>query len=176
VNLSSSQRQYLLIGQCLVPLAINFVLNGLIAFGMFRGLRAVPIWAMKSSAGPDLIGTCFFLPAITCLIVTPIVRRHIRRGLVAPASWSESLPGALRLFRRALPMRALLFGLVGLGLFGSFVAAVLVIAGPASLGLTPFVWLKASFSAALGGVVTPIIGLVALTEGGQQGAGGLTRR
>jgi hypothetical protein len=168
VNLSSSQRQYILIGHFVVPLAINFVLNGVIAFAMFRGLRAVPTWAVESSAGPDLIGTCFFLPAITCLIVTPIVRRHIRRGLVAPASWPESLPSSLRLFRRALPMRALLFGLVGLGVFGSLVAATLVIAGPASFGLTPFLWLKASFSAALGGLVTPIIGLVALTEAEQR--------
>jgi hypothetical protein len=164
VNLLSSQRQYLLVGQCLMPFAINFVLNGLIGLAMFRGVDPVPTWGIESSAGPDLIGTCFFLPAITCLIVTPIVRRHIRAGMIEPASASGFLPSWLRPFQRPLAARAVLFGVAGLALIGSLVAAVLLSAAPAQFGLTPFLWLKASFSAVLGGAVTPIIGLVALAE------------
>ena len=163
MNLSSNQRQYLLVGQCLIPFVINFVLNGLIGLLMFRGVNPVPTWGIESSAGPDLIGTCFFLPAITCLIVTPIVRRHVRGGMVEPTA-AEDLPIWLQPFRRPLATRAALFGLAGLAFIGSLVAAALLSAGPTHFGLGPFLWFKASFSAVLGGAVTPIIGIVALAQ------------
>jgi hypothetical protein len=164
MKLSPNQRQYLLFAQGFIPFVFNFVLNGLIGLAVFRGVNPVPTWGVESSAGPDLIGTCFFLPAITCLIVTPIVRRHIRAGVVERVSGSEGLPSWLRLFQRSLAARAVLFGLAGVAVIGTLVAAVLLAAGPAQFGLTPFVWLKASFSGVLGGAVTPIIGLVALAE------------
>ena len=165
MNLSPGQRQYLLVGQCIVPFAINFALNGALGLLMFGGVDPVPTWGIESSAGPDLIGTCFFLPAISCLIVTPLVRRHVRAGTVeaAPAQPGE-LPSWLRPFRRPLIARCLVFGLGGLALVGSLVAVGLLSLGPTQFGLTPFLWFKASFSAVLGGAVTPIIGLVALTE------------
>ena len=164
MKLSSDQRRYLLFAQCFIPFAINFVLNGLLGFLMFRGMNPVPTWGIESSAGPDLIGTCFFLPAITCLIVTPLVRRHIRSGMVERISPSEGLPGWLRPFQRPLAGRALVFGLVGLTLVGVPLAGGLLSAAPAQSGLILFLWFKASFSAVLGGAVTPIIGLVALAE------------
>ena len=164
MTLSSAQRRYLLVAHCIVPFAINFVLNGAIGLLMCQGVDPVPIWGVQSSAGPDLVGTCFFLPAITCLIVTPLIRRHLRSGVVERATQPEGLPSILRPFRRSLPTRALLFGIAGISLVGSLVAASLLSLGPAELGLASFLWLKASFSAVLGGAVTPIIGLVALAE------------
>ena len=164
MKLSSNQRKYLLFNQCLIPFVINFVLNGLIGLVMFRGVNPVPTWGAQPSVGPDLIGTCFFLPAITCLIATPIVRRHIRRGVVERTSESECLPSWLRPLRCSLAARAVLFGLTGLGLIGGLATAVLLTAAPTEFGLTPFLWFKASFSAVLGGAVTPIIALVALAE------------
>ncbi len=164
MNLSSKQRQYLFVGQCLIPFVISFVLNGLIGLLMFRGVNPVPIWGINLSAGPDLIGTCFFLPATTCVIVTPIVRHHVRGGMVEPVSAAEDLPIWLQPFRRPLATRAALFGLVGLAFIGSLVAAALLSVGPTHFELRPFLWFKASFSAVLGGAITPIIGIAALAE------------
>ena len=169
MQLSSSQRQYLLVAQCLIPIGINFVLNGLLVLIIFRGVNPVPTWGVESSAGPDLISTCFFLPLITCLIDTPIVRRHVRRGMVDPVSSPKDLPRWLQPFRRPLAARAVLFGLTGLALIGSLVAGVLLSVGLMQFGLIPFLWFKASFSAVFGGVVTPVIGIVALAEGEPQG-------
>lgn len=163
MTLSTPQRQYLLVGQCAVPIVINFVLNGVIGLLMFRGVNPVPTWGISSSAGPDLIGTCFFLPAITCLIVTPLVGRHLRSGMVEGVK-PGSLPAWLRPLRRPLAARAALFGLAGLVVFGGMVAACLLSIGPEQFGLAPFLWFKASFSAVLGGLVTPAIGIVALVE------------
>ena len=61
----------------------NFLLNGAIAWLLFRSLERVPLWGQQSIAG-DTIGTCFFLPFFTALIVTPLVRRRVRAGSVAP--------------------------------------------------------------------------------------------
>ena len=165
MRLSSLQRQYLLVAQCVIPFVINFVLNGVIGLLMYRGVDPVPTWGVESSAGPDLIGTCFILPAITCLVVTPLVRRDIRLGKVERATQSQHVPGWLRLFQRPLAIRALFFGLASVMTVGGLAAAVLLSAGPVEFGHSFFLWLKASFGALLGGVVTPIIGLVALAEG-----------
>jgi hypothetical protein len=166
MRLSPGQRQYVLIGQCLIPIAFNFVLNGILGLVMFGGVDPVPTWGVESSAGPDLIGTCFFLPLITCLIVTPLVRRHVRGGAADPIASPEELPRWLRPFRRPLAARAVLFGVAGLALIGSAVAGVLLWVAPLEFALTPFLWIKATFSGVLGGVVTPAIGIVALAETG----------
>jgi hypothetical protein len=164
MELSTPQRQYLLVAQSAVPLVINFVLNGALGLLLFRGVDPVPTWGVESSAAPDLIGTCFFLPAITCLIVTPLVRRHVRSGAVERVPRPEPRPAWLRLLGGRLFPRAVAFGLAGLALFGGLLAALLIAVGPETFGLTRFLWIKASFSGALGALVTPLIGLIALLE------------
>ncbi len=41
---------------------------------------------------------------------------------------------------------------------------------PSQFGFSEFLWIKASFSAVLGAAITPVIGLVALTEGERDGS------
>jgi len=164
MKLSRSQQQYLLLGHCIVPCIINFILNGLIGLAMFRGVSMVPVWGLETSAGPDMLGTCFFLPAITCLIVTPTVRRHVRRSIVEPLPHSPGLPSWLARFQRPLRTRAALFGLTSLVLVGALVLVALGSVGLTELELTRFLWLKATFSAVLGAVITPFIGIVALAD------------
>ncbi|MFQ5515602.1 MAG: hypothetical protein ACE5FG_14395 [Myxococcota bacterium] len=162
--LSRAQARYLLIGHGLVPVVINFVLNGLIGWAMFRGAASVPLWAREPSVGGDTLGTCFFLPAITCLIVTPIVRLHTSRGVVAPLEGAGALPVWLRSFYRPLLRRAGRLGLAGLLIAGPLAALGLLLPGGSSIELASFLWLKASFAALLGGLVTPLIGLLALAD------------
>jgi hypothetical protein len=164
MKLSRSQQQYLLIGHCIVPFVMNFILNGLLGLAMFRGVSMVPVWGLETSAGPDTLGTCFFLPAISCLIVTPIVRRHVRRSIVEPLPLSPGLPTWLARFQRPLPTRAALFGLTSLALVGALVLVALGSVGLTELELTRFLWLKATFSAVLGAAITPFIGIVALAD------------
>jgi len=98
MQLSSAQWLYLAIGQLAVPVLINVVLNGAIGFAMFRGASEVP-WLGTQSIVGDTLGTGFFLPAITCLIVTPLVRGHVRKGAAEPMRgtlprWLGALPRA----------------------------------------------------------------------------------
>ena len=164
LKLSRSQQQYLFLGHCLATLVINFILNGLLGLAMFQGANMVPVWGLETSAGPDILGTCFFLPAITCLIVTPIVRRHVRRAIVEPLPLSPGLPTWLARFQRPLRTRAALFGLTSLALVGALVLVALGSLGLTELELTRFLWLKATFSAGLGVAITPFIVIVALAD------------
>lgn len=164
MSLSSTQRRYLVVVQGLVPGVINVVLNGFIAWLMFRGMTTVPVWAQESSIGPDALGTCFFLPAITCLIVTPMVRRHVRTQSVEPLAGPQSLPELLRRFYRPVPRRALLLGLASLASVGSLSALGLLALGIEEVPFGTFLVSKAIFAGLLGAAVTPAIGLLALAD------------
>ena len=68
--MSPGHLRFLLLEQGIGSAVVNFLLNGAIAWLVFRGVAQVPLWGQQSIAG-DTIGTCFFLPFLTTLIVTP---------------------------------------------------------------------------------------------------------
>ena len=83
MELSDRHRRFLLLEQGAIPTVFNLLLNGLIAWGLFRSSPAVPLWG-ESSLGVDLLATAFLLPFLTCLIVSSLVARHVRSGKVPP--------------------------------------------------------------------------------------------
>jgi hypothetical protein len=162
MQLSAELRRFLALHQALVPAAINFLLNGAIAWALFRELEHVPLWGGQSNIGSDTLITCFLLPAITCLIVTPLVRAQAKKGQ-APAL-SGALPGWLAAFQHALPVRAAAIGLAGTLVASAAVLGGLGVAGVETLAVTPFVTFKAFYTAALAALVTPAIALLALAD------------
>jgi hypothetical protein len=140
---------------------VNFPLNAAIAWLAFRGAGEVPFWGSQSIAG-DTIGTCFVLPLITTLIVTPLCRRGVRTGAMPPLAWTDRMRATLG----RLPSGTLARGIV-LGLLAALVVAPPALAALRALGvdgmrLGPFVLFKAAFAAALGVLVTPPIAAYAL--------------
>jgi hypothetical protein len=161
VQLSAEQRRFLCIGQSLVPFVINVVLNGAIGWAMFRNAETIPFWG-ESSIGADTLGTSFFLPAITCLIVTPLVRGQVRKG-AAPA-FTGALAAWLHPFRRPLAWRAVALGLVCVPLAGGLAIVLLSAFGVETLDFSPFLGWKALYSGVLAALVTPVIALLALAD------------
>ena len=161
MQLSAEQRRFLWIGQSLVPFAINVVLNGAIGWAMFRGAESIPFWG-ASSIGGDTLGTSFFLPAITCLIVTPLVRGQVKKG-AAPA-FTGALAGWLRPFQRGLGLRACALGLVCVPFAGGLAIVLLAALGVEALGFAHFLGLKALYAGVLAALVTPVIALLALAD------------
>jgi ribosomal protein S18 acetylase RimI-like enzyme len=158
---SPEVRRFLWREHAVVGFFVNVVINGAIVWATFRGAAAIPRWGQSSVAG-DLLATSFLLPAITCLIVTPLVRGAVRRG-AAPA-FAGALPGWLGAFRRALLPRALLLGLVCLPLAGGLAVALLHGLGVEALALGPFIGWKALYAGVLGAGVQPAIALLALAD------------
>jgi len=158
VSVSPTLRRYLLLEHGIGSAVFNFVLNGVIAWGLFRGLADVPLWGQQSIAG-DTLGTTLFLPLFTCLIVTPLVRRHLRARDVGAIDRSPTADALLRW----LPASSFRRGL-WLGAACVVAVAPLAIGTLAALGITGmpfwgFVTFKAAFAAGLALAVQPLIAL-----------------
>ena len=157
-SLTPAQRRFLLLDNGVGPLVANFLINGVIAWMLYRNATRVPLWGQSSIAG-DTIATAFLLPAITCLIVTPLARGRVRSGQIEAAadSFWKWIP-------RNMVWRALLIGLVCL-----IALTPLTLLGFGALGvgeLSPwhFVYYKATFAAFEGALVTPFLALWAISE------------
>lgn len=162
--LSPAQLRYALVSFALIPAVANTAINGLIGWVMFRGVALVPVWGLGPSVGPDTLGTCFFLPMFTCLIVTPLTWRHMRRGVVEPLGELAAVPTWARRTLRPLLRRAALLGLACFLVVGPVVWASLSLVGAGEIALAPFLAFKVAFSVLLGLGVTPIIGFFALSD------------
>lgn len=161
--MSPAQRRYLLLEQGVGSGIFNFVLNGLIAWAMFRSVPDVPLWGQQSIMG-DTIGTCFFLPLITCLIVTRLATGHVRTGKVAPLGWSRAAHPLLRRLPRGAARRGAALGAICIALLAPLALLALLVAEVASLPFWRFVLFKAGFAAVAATLVTPLIALWAIAE------------
>lgn len=134
----------------------NLALNGAIAWLLFRSLDRIPLWGSQSIAG-DTIGTCFFLPFFTALIVTPLARRRVRRGQVGALGSTPGSPSAARWLPRATLPYAAVLGIVCTVLVGSLTVWSLHVLAVHDLAFWGFVAFKGLFAGALAAVVTPLI-------------------
>jgi hypothetical protein len=162
--MSAAHRRYLLLEHGAGSAVFNFFLNALIAWLMFRGLQAVPLWGQQSIAG-DTIGTTLLLPLLTCLIATRIARGHVRRGRVATLGWSRDSHPLLRLLPAGTFARGVTLAAATTALAAPVTLWALAGAGVASLGLWSFVAFKATFAAGLAAVVQPLVAVWAIAEG-----------
>ena len=174
--MSPEHRRFLVLEQGVGAAIFNFALNAGIAWLLFHQLDTVPIRGQQSIVG-DTIATSLILPFLTCLIVTPTVRRRIRRGGIAPLDRDAAARAPLAWLPRRTWLRGLVFaGLGGLA-FAPVTIAVLDALGVTGLGLRHFVVFKASFAALAALVATPVISLAALAgEVSPAVTGGASRR
>jgi hypothetical protein len=157
-HLTPEQRRFLLLDNGVGPFFANLLINGAIAWLLWRHAAYVPRWGQSSIAG-DTIATSFLLPAITCLIVTPIARGRVRSGRLpaaADAGW--------RWIPHNMWWRALLIGFVCLLVLAPLTISILTAIGVDRLTPWEFVYFKANFAAVEGGLVTPFLALWAIAE------------
>jgi hypothetical protein len=163
VKLPPGVFSYLLIGHAVIPFFINVVVNVGLGVLTFSGSETVSVWARDKGAVADFLGCCFFLPLITCLIATPIVRRQAAAGTVSRVP-GEDAPAWLRFFRGSLFPRALKWGVAGLIVFAGPVAGAWCLVADPTVGTTEFLIGKALFAGTLGVMLTPLIALAELSD------------
>jgi hypothetical protein len=161
--MSPTHRRYLLLEQGVGAAAFNFVVNAAIAWLMFRAADEVPLWGRQSIAG-DTIGTSLILPLITCLVVTPMARRHVRAGRVAPLGWTRESHTALAWLPRGTFRRALVLSLVCMVALSPMTLLIITRLHVASLSVSRFVLFKASFATLEALFVTPLVAVWAIAE------------
>lgn len=160
-------RRYLLLEHGFGSAVFNFVLNGTIAWLLFRRVAEVPLWGQQSIAG-DTIGTSLFLPLITCLIVTPLVRRHTRARDLGTLGWSPTANALLHWLPAGTFRRGLVLGATCLLVVAPLAVGALGAMGVTGMPLWHFVVFKAVFAAALALAVQPLIALWAVGSESQR--------
>src|SRR5207249_1040211 len=108
--MSPSHRRYLVLEQGVGAAIVNFVLNAAIAALLFYSQATIPLWGTQSIAG-DTIGTTFFLPFLTCLIVTRVARGQMRGGRPIGLGWTRTSHPVLGWLPIGTLRRGLAFGL-----------------------------------------------------------------
>lgn len=161
--MTASLRHYLLMEHVLGAALVNVLLNGLIAWLLFRHVDVVPLWGEQSILG-DMIGTTIILPLLTCLIVTRIVAWHLRQGRISPTEWPGN-GGVLRKLPEGAFRRGLALGAISTVVVVPLLVSALLVVGAASLELQAFVIFKASYAGLLAAVVQPAVALWALVVG-----------
>lgn len=159
--LSREHRRFLIVDQGVGATVVNFLLNGAIAWSLFRSAVRVPLWGESSIAG-DTIVTAFLLPLLTCLIVTRIVHRQLAGGHVLPLAEAPRSGALQRLASLSTLRRGLILGLAGVVVAALPTVLWFASAGPPELARDSFLWFKASFAAVLAAGVTPLIAWLAL--------------
>ena len=163
MNLPPGAFRYLLIGQAIIPFFINIVVNVILGALTFGGQESVATWAIDKGAAADSIGTCFFLPFITCLIATPIVRHQVAHGAASRIPPTDS-PRWARMMNGPVILRAAKFGVAGLLLLAAPVYAAYGIFAGASIETIRFIAIKALSAGVFGIFATPLIAFVAMCD------------
>ncbi len=161
--MSEEHRRYLIVEQGVGAFIVNLVLNGLIAFALFRHLATVPLWGDESIAG-DTFATSFLLPLITSLIVTGLARREVTRGRFPTPDWRRASHPVLGRLPSGRFLRGLVLGLVCLVVCAPPTLTLLGAVGLDSMRFWPFIAFKAVYAGLLGALVTPLIALCALGD------------
>lgn len=161
-SLSPAHRN-LLIGQAAAGVVLNFPLNGAIAWFTAAPDVPMPLLARGPCVAFDTVGTSFFLPLVTCLVLTTLLRRGLRAGHVA-ALPREALPGPIRGLPANAFGRGALLGLLCALTLAPATVALLSYTGVSALSRPGMALFKAVYTAALGLWVTPLFGWRALSD------------
>jgi len=153
--------RYIMTGHVVITFLINIGVNAVVGFVSFRGADDVSTWAMQHGAAADTIGTCFFLPFITCLIATPIVRHQRKNGAVSGIPMAK-IPHWLQAFNGWIVVRAFKFGLCTLALMAGPIYGGYWLLAPDTIAVASFLAFKTLFAASLGILVTPLIAILEL--------------
>jgi len=161
--MSPAHGRFLLLEQGVGAAIFNFALNAGIAWLLFRHLDTVPIRGQQSIAG-DTIATSLILPFLTCLIVTRLVRGHMRAGKVASLGWTRASHPVLGWLPRTTARRGVALGVACIALLAPLAFVALGLLGVAGLPFWRFVLFKAAFAALAAALVTPLVALWAIAE------------
>ena len=168
MGLGPEHQRWIVINAFLVPVVVNAILNGSIAWLSSIGEKAIPLVSVpllqKPSMVSDTLGTLVILPFTTALVVGAAIRREKRLGRLTPITNPSTL-GRLLARMPVNPMRrAGRFADMSLALLGPVSLLVLMVGNFGGISRMSFVIYKIILGIVLGLVVTPLIALAAMGD------------
>ncbi len=162
MKLSKSHWKFIIIKQGAVAILINFFMNGLMAWVVFKPAEIVSLWGEKGFAF-DIAITTFFFTFFTSLFVSKASYKAVWKGHLSSIEWQ----GATKLFQRFSPRPFL--GSLGLAIIMTLFVFPTVVGGltlldAQVLSLQAFISFKAFYAETLAAIATPLVVLIALAE------------
>ena len=141
----------------------NAVFNGLIAWLMLRGGPDL-YWTGTNSFVIDILATAFLLPFIVALIVIPLHRRKLRKGVLQPMKLEAGslLQSLADLFPRGLVKSSLLFGFAGMLIFAPMALLFIYAGGIAFFTPAAYAAFKGAWAGLMAAALVIVMVLVAL--------------
>jgi hypothetical protein len=163
MNLSDSQRKYLVRDQTIGGALVNGAINAFLAWLTFRHHAVVPMRGDPSILN-DVIATAVLMPLFICMIATPLVRKAMHAGKFGPLD----APSSARTMVLWLPansfLRGLFLSLGGLASCAPLLLGLLLMFGVQSMSVSGFATLKFFYSAVLGGLASPVVALYVMAS------------
>ena len=143
----------------------NLIFNALIAWLILRGGSNLA-WGGDHSFVGDLLATGLLLPFIVALIVIPLQRSKLKKGQLTPISLgADSMIQRLAdRFPRSAFKSALLFALVGMGVFAPLAMLVIWAGGVQEFTPVAYALFKGTWAGVMAGALVVPMVLVALRE------------
>jgi hypothetical protein len=168
LSLAPEHRRWIGIYAVGVSGLLNFCLTGGIAWLGARHQRSVPLWqgisATRAGLLTDTIGTFFFLPFLTTLLLSLGVHAARRGGELPPLAVPTTARGLSGCVPKRLLRRALLLGLLTMVTASVVAVPLLFIAAGDGLSRDGFVVYKAVLAFILGLGVAPFVALCAMAD------------
>ncbi|MEY4581067.1 MAG: hypothetical protein RL701_5770 [Pseudomonadota bacterium] len=168
MNLSETQRKYLIQDHVIAGSVINALLNAGLAWLGFRHHADVP---MTGDPGiiRDTIATMVLLPLFTCVIVTPLVRKSLAAGKVE-ALYKPSPERSMLLWLPSSSfLRGLTLALASLALCGAPILGIFLLAGVDAMSVGGYVLIKAIYAGVLAAIVSSLSALYVLASAAVSG-------
>lgn len=154
------RRTQFFLGQLLFPCLVNAGINGGIAWAQHAHAPAVGLWTQGAYAA-DFLATGFLLPAISWLVLRPLLRRQLAQGR-APNLAGLSPPRMLRWMPGNAAYGALIVGIYGMVLVGGIATATAIAIGEPTFSGQTYALVKAGYAALLTLAVQPLMVFAAL--------------
>lgn len=161
--LSEAQRKYLIQDQIIGSAVFNAVLAALLAWLTFRHHTSVPMKGDPSIIG-DAIGTAVLLPLLTCLIVTPLVRKAMQAGKLEPLMQPSTGRSMVLWLPKLSFLRGVVLALAALATCTPLWLGTLVLAGVDQLSVGMYIFMKSVYAGVMAGGCAPIIALYVMAR------------
>lgn len=160
-------KNYLVKEQCIGSFIINFIINGIIGWAIYRKMAVVPFAAPfgENSISGDIVGISLLLPLIVAWIIGAVTHKKMKDGALPHLPWGLVSKGYGKLPRSTF-LRALIIGIVLMIVTSVLAIAGFKVLGIAEMSLWPFVIWHGLLAGILAAITAPVAALYALGDDG----------
>lgn len=165
-QLPTENRCWILLSGVLATAGVNIILGAGLSWASVMSRSSVPSWGVpwEPSTFWNVFGTLFLLPALTCTLVTPAIRREVRTGSLRSVSNLRADHNWLVVLPTSGWRRGVVLGVLAVAGLAPPAMLLLVAAGSPTVTSVEFILFQTALAVVLGAIFTPLIALYAMAD------------